>query len=125
MILAHPRVERVVRQAQGAGRGRAVERAIEANAATIALAGLALAALVDRRFIAVPAMVGGFLLQHALQGWCPPIPVLRRLGFRTPAEICEERCGLKMLQGQYRSFGDPAPAQWSVMAVSIHEGVEA
>jgi len=30
MILAHPRVERVVRQAQGAGRARAVERAIEA-----------------------------------------------------------------------------------------------
>lgn len=30
MILAHPRVERVVRQARGAGRGRAVERAIEA-----------------------------------------------------------------------------------------------
>ena len=106
-----------------------IERAIEANAATIMLAGLALTALVDRRFIALPAMVGGFLLQHALQGWCPPVPVLRGLGFRTPAEICEERCGLKMLQGQYRSFsdlgGDPAPAQWSVMAVSMHEGVEA
>ncbi len=103
-----------------------VERAIEANAATITLAGLALTALVDRRFIAVPAMVGGFLLQHALQGWCPPVPVLRWLGFRTPAEICEERCGLKMLQGEYRSFGDPAPAQWSVTtAAALHEGVEA
>lgn len=102
-----------------------IERAIEANAATIALTGLALTALVDRRFIALPAMVAGFLLQHALQGWCPPVPVLRRLGFRTPAEICEERCGLKMLGGDYRSFGDPAPAQWSVTSVSIHEGVEA
>ncbi len=101
-----------------------IERAIEANAATIALAGLALTAL-DRRFVALPAMVGGFLLQHALQGWCPPVPVLRRLGFRTPAEICEERCGLKMLQGEYRSFGDPAPAQWSVTAAAVHEGVEA
>ena len=102
-----------------------IERAIEANAAAFTLAGLALTALVDRRFIALPAMVGGFLLQHALQGWCPPVTLLRRLGFRTPAEICEERCGLKMLRGEYRSFGDPAPAQWSVTAISVHEGVEA
>jgi hypothetical protein len=34
-----------------------------------------------------------------------------------------------MLQGEYRSFGDPdgdhAPAQWAVTAASLHEGVEA
>jgi hypothetical protein len=102
-----------------------IERALEANAAAVTLIGLALTALVDRRFIALPAMVGGFLLQHALQGWCPPVPILRRLGFRTSSEICEERCGLKMLRGEYRSFGDPAPAQWSVTAISMHEGVEA
>lgn len=102
-----------------------VERAIAANAAAFTLAGLALTALLDRRFIAVPAMVGGFLLQHAIQGRCPPVALLRRLGFRTAREICEERCGLKMLEGEYRSFGDPAPAQWSVMATAVHEGVEA
>ncbi|MGD9615169.1 MAG: hypothetical protein AB7H90_14525 [Alphaproteobacteria bacterium] len=102
-----------------------VDRAMTAGAAAIALAGLALTALVDHRFVAVPAMVGGFLLQHAIRGRCPPATLLRRLGFRRSDEICEERCGLKMLQGEYRSFGDAAPAQWSVTAVSIHEGVEA
>ena len=101
-----------------------IERAITASAAASTLAGLALTALVDRRFIALPAMVGGFLLQHAIQRNCPPATLLRRLGFRTSGEICDERSGLKMLQGKYRSFGDPAPAQWSVMAISVHEGVE-
>ena len=72
-----------------------IERAIEANAAGIALAGLALGAFVDRRFLLLPAAVGLFLLQHALQGWCPPVPVLRRLGFRTAREIFEERLVLK------------------------------
>jgi hypothetical protein len=72
-----------------------IERAIEANAATIAIAGLALGALVDRRFLLLPAAVCVFLLQHALQGWCPPVPVLRRLGFRTEREILEERLALK------------------------------
>jgi hypothetical protein len=71
-----------------------VERAIEANAAVFSLAGLALAVTVDRRWLALPLAVGGFLLQHSLQGWCPPLPVLRRLGFRTPHEIDEERFAL-------------------------------
>jgi hypothetical protein len=72
-----------------------IERAIEANAATIALTGVALGALVDRRFLLLPAAVCVFLLQHALQGWCPPVPILRRLGFRTEREILEERLALK------------------------------
>jgi hypothetical protein len=33
----------------------------------------------------------GFLLFHAVHGWCPPVPVLRRLGFRTAREIEAER----------------------------------
>ena len=102
-----------------------IERALQANAAAVSLGGLLLAALVDRRLIAVPAMVAGFLGQHAVQGWCPPVPVLRRLGFRTPTEICEERCGLKMLAGEYRTFGEPAPAKWAEQTEQLHEAVEA
>jgi hypothetical protein len=75
-----------------------IERAIEANAAGVALAGLALGVLVDRRFLLLPAAVAAFLLQHALQGWCPPVPVLRRLGFRTAREIFEERLALRREQ---------------------------
>ncbi len=71
-----------------------VERAIQANASTLALGGLVLGLTVDRRFHAVPAVVTAFLLQHALQGWCPPLPVLRRMGFRTPREIEDERHAL-------------------------------
>ena len=76
-----------------------IERAIEANAAGIALAGLALGIFAHRRFLLLPAAVAAFLLQHALQGWCPPVPVLRRLGFRTAREIFEERLVLKSMLG--------------------------
>ncbi|MBF0333545.1 MAG: DUF2892 domain-containing protein [Alphaproteobacteria bacterium] len=78
-----------------------IERALEANAATLALMGVALGATVDRRWLALPAMVTAFLLQHALQGWCPPLPVLRRLGFRTAREIESERMALKLLRGDF------------------------
>jgi len=39
--------------------------------------------------------VTAFLLQHAIQGWCPPIPILRRFGFRTADEINRERYALR------------------------------
>jgi hypothetical protein len=78
-----------------------MERTLEANAATIALVGLGLGAFVDRRFFILPAVVAGFLLQHAVQGWCPPVPVFRRLGVRTAREIDSERYGLKAIRGDF------------------------
>jgi hypothetical protein len=78
-----------------------IERALEANAATLALSGASLAFFRDRRWGLVPMVVAGFLLQHALQGWCPPLPVLRRLGFRTRAEIDRERYALKAVRGDF------------------------
>lgn len=78
-----------------------IERAIEANAATLGFVGVALGTAHDRRWLALPALVTGFLFQHALQGWCPPVPVLRRLGFRTAFEIEVERQALKALRGDY------------------------
>ncbi len=89
--------EGIERRLQEIDREWDIERAIEANAAGFGLAGLALGLLVDRRFLLLSAAVGGFLLQHALQGWCPPVPVLRRLGFRTAREIFEERLVLKSI----------------------------
>jgi hypothetical protein len=81
-----------------------IERTLEANAAIASLVGLTLGATVDRKWFVFPAVVAGFLLQHALQGWCPPVPVFRRLGVRTQSEIERERCALKALRGDFRDI---------------------
>jgi hypothetical protein len=78
-----------------------IERVLEANAATVSLIGLTLGATVNRKWFFLPAIVGGFLLQHALQGWCPPLPLFRRLGIRTAHEIESERYALKALRGDF------------------------
>jgi hypothetical protein len=78
-----------------------IERTLEANASALALAGIALGVTSDRRWLGLPAAVAAFLLQHAVQGWCPPLPVLRRLGFRTVREIDQERYALKALRGDF------------------------
>lgn len=78
-----------------------IERALETNASSIILAGSALGFFADRRFFALPAVVAAFLLQHAIQGWCPPLPLLRKLGFRTSDEIQRERNALLALRGSH------------------------
>src|SRR5512135_469913 len=88
-----------------------IERTLEANASTIALIGLTLGATIHRRWFLLPAAVAGFLLQHALQGWCPPVPLFRSLDVRTASEIAEERYAPKILRGDFRDGADgDAPA---------------
>jgi hypothetical protein len=78
-----------------------IERAIEANASIIAFTGVALGFFVHPYWLALPALVTAFLFQHAVQGWCPPVPILRRLGFRTADEIGKERIALKAVRGDF------------------------
>lgn len=85
-----------------------IERTLEANASTLALVGLALGATVDRKWFLFPGVIAGFLLQHAVQGWCPPLPLFRRMGIRTAAEINYERYALKYLRGDFDNL--PADA---------------
>ncbi|HEX2216359.1 MAG TPA: hypothetical protein VHG27_06660 [Xanthobacteraceae bacterium] len=78
-----------------------VERLLQANASSLAFAGTVMAMAHHRRWMLLPALVSGFLFQHAVQGWCPPIPALRRLGFRTAREIDTERTALKVVRGDF------------------------
>jgi hypothetical protein len=80
-----------------------IERALETNAAGLSLLGLALGTFVNRKWYALPAVVTGFLLQHGLQGWCPPVSLFRRMGIRTAAEIEYERYMLKAKRGDFSS----------------------
>jgi hypothetical protein len=82
-----------------------IERTLMTNAATLSLIGLALGAFVDRRWIALPAVVSAFLLQHGVQGWCPPVELFRRLGIRTAQEIEYERYMLKSRRGDFGARG--------------------
>jgi hypothetical protein len=96
-----------------------IERAIEANASALAFTGVALGSMGNRKWFALPALVTAFLFQHAIQGWCPPVPILRRLGFRTANEIAKERTALKALRGDFdRVAGSQNKAETALQAAS-------
>jgi len=80
-----------------------IERALEANAAAVLLIGLTLGRLINRRWYFLPTAVAAFLLQHAVQGWCPPVGLFRRFGVRTQREIEEERYALRVMRAQFRA----------------------
>lgn len=75
-----------------------IERVLEINASTLALAGLGLGMTLSRAFLALPALMAGFLWQHAVYGWCPPLPFFRARGYRTRQEIDRERTALLQIR---------------------------
>jgi hypothetical protein len=80
---------------------RDIERYLECNASALAFGGLLLGATVSRKWLLVPALVLPFLFMHGVQGWCPPVPLLRRLGVRTRREIDAEKYALRLLRGDF------------------------
>jgi hypothetical protein len=82
-----------------------IERLLETNAASLSLAGFVLGATLSRKWLILPLIISGFLLQHALHGWCPPVPLLRKLKVRTRLEIDQEKYALKILRGDFDGVG--------------------
>ncbi|WP_131783077.1 hypothetical protein [Legionella gresilensis] len=78
-----------------------VERVLELNASILAFIGVLLGAFVNIYWLILPGLVLPFLALHAVQGWCPPLPILRALKVRTQKEIDVEKYSLKFLRGDF------------------------
>jgi hypothetical protein len=84
-----------------------IERWLECNASAIAFTGIVLSVARGKRWLLLPAFVLPMLFYHAVQGWCPPIPLLRRLGVRTQQEIDAEKYALRLLRGDFEHGENP------------------
>lgn len=82
-----------------------MERLLETQASALAFTGLLLGVMRSKKWLLLPAIVLPFLFQHAVQGWCPPVPIFRRLGVRTREEIDREKYALKALHGDFENVG--------------------
>ncbi len=102
-----------------------IERVLETNASALALTGLTLGLTVNKKWFLLTGGVLAFLFQHAVHGWCPPMPLLRKAGVRTRSEIELERFALKALRGDFENIpektdsNDLARARSTLLAVSV------
>ncbi len=67
------------------------EQALQFGAAALGFIGAVLSLTVSSAFILLPALAFAMLAQYLLQGWCPPLALLARLGLRSSGEIDRER----------------------------------
>ncbi len=103
----------------------AMERWLETNASGLALLTLLLGVSTSRKWLLATGAILGFLMQHAIQGWCPPMPVLRRLGVRTRSEIDREKFALKFLRGDFKGVpSDPEELKSSPL-VDVYDAIRA
>ena len=78
-----------------------IERYLGVNMSIVALTGLAAASMSHKRWLLLPGIVLSFFLQHSIQGWCPPLPLLRHFNIRTMKEIEQEKYALKLMRGDF------------------------
>jgi hypothetical protein len=76
------------------------EQTLQFGAAAVGFIGAVLSLTVSSGFILLPALAFATLAQFLIQGWCPPMIMLARIGLRSSSEIDRERYALAA------SFGD-------------------
>lgn len=77
------------------------ERVLEVNASLLILLSSYLGVKMSRIWFLVTGTIAAFMLQHALQGWCPPLPFIRKWGVRTADEIYAEKTACKIMRGDF------------------------
>ena len=77
------------------------ERVMEVNASLLILLSSYLGIKTSRLWYLLTGTTAVFMLQHALQGWCPPMPFIRKWGVRTMDEIYAEKTALKIMRGDF------------------------
>jgi hypothetical protein len=84
------------------------ERVLEVNASLLVLLSSYLGIKTSRIWFLLTGTVAIFMLWHAILGWCPPLPLIRKWGVRTADEIHAEKIALKILRGDFS--GNPSSA---------------
>jgi hypothetical protein len=95
---AHAAPEAIERRLAELDREWDIERVIEVEAPATIMLGILLATVHDRRWMLLSAIAASMVIVHSLQGWYPLLPMLRRMGVRSQAEIERERNGLRTLR---------------------------
>lgn len=77
------------------------ERVLETNLSAIVLLSSIFGITKSKAWMLVSGTASVFMIQHALEGWCPPLSLIRHFGIRTTEEINQEKNALeKMITAQ-------------------------
>ena len=92
-----------------------IERLLELNTGLWAVIGIVLGITRNRVWLLLTLGAGALLASQALEGNSAAVPLLRRLGFRTRAEIDKEKYALKALRGDFKYLLDVPNVVWKAV----------
>ena len=101
LCLEDAEAEELTRRIQKLNSEWDIERFVEAKAA-LCVMGCSMFGIAKNKYWSFLTLIAAtFLLQHALLGWCPSAPLMRKVGIRTAEEINQEKAVLKMLRKDF------------------------
>lgn len=92
-----------------------IERVLQLEGTALTIAGVILGATVNKKWLALPLAASVVLLISIAKNWTAPLPILRKLGFRTRVEIEKERYALKAIRGDFKYLLDVPNSVWSAV----------
>ncbi|WP_207496705.1 YgaP family membrane protein [Aridibaculum aurantiacum] len=92
-----------------------LERVLFLLSSSVTIPSLLLSLKQSQKWLILPAILSGAMLSHAITNWCPPTPLLKRMGFRSRVEIEKERYALKALRGDFRDMLDVPNSVWNAV----------
>lgn len=100
-----------------------IERILLSGGMGSILAGCFLS-LASRRWLFLPILLAGALLNYSLTGWCLLALALREGGLRTTEEISIERYALKALRGDFEDIPQVAAEGVSIDVDKVYDSAD-
>lgn len=114
--------EAISRRIEELRREWSIERYLQINASTVGFLSAFLGLTVNKKWALLTCGALSFFLFHAVEGFDPPMVLLRRKGIRTRKEIDREIYALKVLRGDFSNL--PVLNKSSSSAISSSESME-
>ena len=92
-----------------------LESYMQTESTALTLAGVVLSITSHRAWIVLPLATSVLSLVGIVRGRNNPLPVFRKMGFRTRAEIEKERYALKAIRGDFKYLLDVPNAVWNAV----------
>ncbi|MEJ7684924.1 MAG: hypothetical protein WKG06_45180 [Segetibacter sp.] len=92
-----------------------IERILQLEGTALTIAGVILGLTVNKKWFALPLAASVVLLIAIAKNWTSPLPLLRKLGFRTRVEIEKEKYALKVIRGDFKYLLDVPNSVWSAV----------
>ena len=92
-----------------------IERVLQLEGTALTIAGLILGLTVNKKWFALPLATSLILLNAIAKNWVTPMPILRKLGFRTRVEIDKEKYALKAIRGDFKYLLEVPNSAWNAV----------